>query len=91
MSPVAIAETSVQASDTAVKSAATERPKTAAAKSAAVEPTAVQSAKSTAVETASAPARCVGETWLAENGRAQQRSCNARHRPPLPGPCSAIA
>jgi hypothetical protein len=75
---------------TGVKSTAVE---TAAVKSTTVEAAAVEAA---AVETPSAavpsaPVRCVGETWLAENSRAQQRSCNADHTPPFAGSGSAIA
>ena len=46
---------------------------------------------SAAMESAAAAMRCVGEIWLAENSRAQQRSCNAHHTPPFPGLGSAIA
>jgi hypothetical protein len=35
--------------------------------------------------------RCEGETWLPENSRAQQRSCNAHHTPPFSRLGSAIA
>jgi hypothetical protein len=48
-----------------------------AVKSAAMKPTAMKSA---AVPSASMR---VGEIWLAENGRAQQRSCYAHHSPCL--------
>jgi hypothetical protein len=70
---------------TGVKSTAVE---TAAVKSTTVEAAAVET-PSAAVP--SAPVRCVGETWLAENSRAQQRSCNADHTPPFAGSGSAIA
>jgi hypothetical protein len=65
--------------------------KSASMKSASVEPASVKSTavepasvKSTAVETPSAavpsaPVRCVGEIWLAEDSRAQQSGCNACH------------
>jgi hypothetical protein len=82
----------------AVKAAAV---KAAAVKAAAVKAAAVKAAKSTAmksttmksaaaVEAPSASMGCVGETWLAKNGRAQQRSCNTHRRPSLSGPGSAI-
>jgi hypothetical protein len=77
----------------AVKSAAVKPTKSAAVEAAAVKP-----AKSAAVETPSAavasapaPVRCVGETWLAENSRAQQCSCNAHHTPTLARLGTAIA
>jgi hypothetical protein len=70
---------------TGVKSTAVE---TAAVKSTTVEAAAVET-PSAAVP--SAPVRCVGEIWLAENSRAQQRSCNADHTPPFAGSGSAIA
>jgi hypothetical protein len=80
---------------TGVKSTAVE---TAAVKSTTVEAAAVEAAavEAAAVETPSAavpsaPVRCVGEIWLAENSRAQQRSCNADHTPPFAGSGSAIA
>jgi hypothetical protein len=57
---------------------------------AAVEAAAVET-PSAAMESAAATVRCVGEIRLAENGRAQQRSCNADHTPPVSGPGSAIA
>jgi hypothetical protein len=49
--------------------------------------------KSSAVEPATVPsaAASVGETWLADNSRAQQRSCNAQHAPSLPGGGFVIA
>ena len=52
-------------------------------KSAAVEPSTVETA---AVETASVPSASasVGEIWLTEDSRAQQRSCNTHHSPCLP-------
>jgi len=37
---------------------------------AAVKSAAVKSAKSSAVEPAAAPVRCLGNIWLADNGRA---------------------
>jgi hypothetical protein len=70
---------------TGVKSTAVEA---AAVKSTTVEAAAVET-PSAAVP--SAPVRCVGEIWLAENSRAQQRSCNADHTPPFAGSGSAIA
>jgi hypothetical protein len=80
---------------TGVKSTAVE---TAAVETAAVETAAVKSTtvEAAAVETPSAavpsaPVRRVGEIWLAENSRAQQRSCNADHTPPFAGSGSAIA
>jgi hypothetical protein len=48
-------------------------------------------AATAAVPSAAAPMRCVGEIWLAENGRAQQRSRKAHQTPLLPGPSFAIA
>lgn len=77
----------VQARESTMEPAPVER---AGVKSTAVE-TAVKRAKST-VETPAAPVRrCLGEFWLAEDRRAQERSCNAHHGPRFPGPGSAIA
>jgi hypothetical protein len=70
---------------TGVKSTAVE---TAAVKSTTVEAAAVETPSAAVPST---PVRCVGETWLAENSRAQQRSCNADHTPPFAGSGSAIA
>jgi hypothetical protein len=91
--PAATVKAVVQAREAAVKPAGV--------KSAAVEPAAVEPTKSAtveaaavevaAMESAAATVRCVGEIRLAENGRAQQRSCNADHTPPVSGPGSAIA
>ena len=74
-------ETVVDGGDTAVKSAV------APGKSSAVEPAAVKTAvKTTGVETAAMPSTSVppasaslGEIWLAEDSRAQYRSCNTRY------------
>jgi hypothetical protein len=80
---------------TAVETAAVEPAKSATVETAAVEPPAVETpaveTPSAAMESAAATVRCVGEIRLAENGRAQQRSCNADHTPPVAGPGSAIA
>ena len=73
-------ETVVDSGDTAVKSAV------APGKSSAVEPAAVKTAmKTTGVEPAAMPSVSVppasaslGEIWLAEDSRAQYRSCNTR-------------
>jgi hypothetical protein len=98
LTPATTAEATVQSGDATVKcaamkpiaanSTAVESAKSAAMKSAAMKSAAMKSAA--AVETPSASVRCVGDTRLAKNGRAQQRSCNTRRRPSLPGPGSAI-
>jgi hypothetical protein len=93
------AETVMDGGDTAVKSAAVETSdvKSAAMETSGVKPAAMETsgvkpaAMEPTVETAAmssasmppASAR-LGEIWLAENSRAQQRSCNTRHGPCLP-------
>jgi hypothetical protein len=74
-----------------VKSAAVEPAAMKPAKS-TVETTAVETPTSAAVEAPSAPAvRRVGEAWLAEKSRTQQRSCNAYYTPPFARLGSAVA
>jgi hypothetical protein len=73
-----------------MKSTAVETAAVKSAKSAAVEAAAVETPFA-AMESAAATMSCVGEIWLAENSRAQQRGCNAHHPPPFTGPGCAIA
>jgi hypothetical protein len=92
MAAMDTAETVMDGGDTAVK------PGVAPGKSTAVEPAGVEpTVETAAVETATMPSATmpsasvpsasasVGEIWLAENSRAQQRSCNTHHSPCLPG------
>ena len=77
MVPVAAlptAEAVVQSDDAAVKSAAMKRipvKSTTTPETTAVEAAKSTSMKSTTVETPAGSVRCVGEIWLAEDGRAQ--------------------
>jgi hypothetical protein len=101
--PASAAEAVVQAREATVESAAVKPAgvKSTAVETAAMKPakpsamksaTAVEAATATAaVPPAAAPMRCVGEVWLAENGRAQQRSRKAHQTPLLPGPSFVIA
>jgi hypothetical protein len=86
--PAATVKAVVQAREAAVKPAGV---KSTAVETAAVEPAKSATVEAAAMESAAAIVRCVGEIRLAENGRAQQRSCNADHTPPVSGPGSAIA
>jgi|SRR6516165_8883265 hypothetical protein len=89
--PAAIAETTVQTGDTAMKTATvkgiTVKATTVkAAKSGTVETGTVETAaveSTPTVKTSSATVRCLGEIWLAEQSHAQQPSCNARYTPPF--------
>lgn len=100
MASVDTAETAMHGGDTAVKSTAVETTVEAtgvettgvdtAAMEAVVEPAAVEPATMEAAAMSSASTR-MGEIWLAENSRAQQRSCNAHHSPCLPGGGFVIA
>ena len=89
-------ETVMDGGDTAVKSAVTPGKSSGvepAVEITGVEPAAVEpTVETAAVETATMPSASVpsasasvGEIWLAENSRAQQRSCNTHHSPCLPG------
>jgi hypothetical protein len=84
--PVATVKAVVQAREAAVEPAGV---KSTAVETAAVKPAAVKPTKSAAVP--SAPVRCVGEVWLAEDRCSEERSCNAHHTPPFARPGSAIA
>jgi hypothetical protein len=95
---VADAKTIVQAGDTAVKSTAAKDVgvKSTPAESARLKSTLAEPPKSASMEPAMEPTTPAvgpssGEVRLAEGNRAQQCSGNARHRPPLSGPGSAIA
>jgi len=74
--PAAIAETTVQTGDTAVKSPAMEGIAVKSAKSGTVE-------SALTVKTSSATVRCLGEVGLAQQSRAQQSSRDARCTPPF--------
>jgi len=94
VTPVAITETTVQVGDTGVKSAAAEPPRSTAVETAAVKsakPAAMKSATAVKAPAPTASVRCVSKVWLADDGRAQQRGCDAHHRPFLLGPGFAIA
>ena len=78
------AKTVMEGGDTAVQSAAVETTgvepaamKPAAMKPAAMKPAAMKPAAMEPATTMPPAAARVGETWLAEDRRAQQRGCNA--------------
>jgi hypothetical protein len=72
---------------TAVEAAAMKPAEPSAMKSA----TAVETATTPVPAASAAPMRRVGDIWLAESGRAQQRSRKGHQTPLLPGPSFAIA
>jgi hypothetical protein len=88
------AETVMDGGDTAVMDGGDTGVKSAAVKTTGVEPAAVEPAmEPTAVESATVPSTSasLGEIWLADDSRAQQRSCNAHHSSSLPGGGFVIA